>query len=94
MGKPVARQGDIHVCPMPYPGGAPHGPTPVVGPSAPKVLMGGMPCAVIGDTCGCGAALLNSSQTVFAEGKLVVRIMDTSSHGGNVIVGYPKILVG
>ena len=96
MGYPVARQFDTHVCPMPWPGGAPHGPTPVLGPSVPTVLMGGMPCAVIGDTCACGASLVGSSKTVMAGNKFVVRAWpgDVSSHGGNVIVGFPQILVG
>ena len=51
MGLPVARIGDMHVCPMVSPGvpPIPHVGGPIVGPGVPSVLVGGMPVGVLGD---------------------------------------------
>ena len=56
MGLPVARIGDMHVCPMVTPGvpPIPHVGGPIVGPGVPTVLVGGMPVVGMGDSCGGG----------------------------------------
>ena len=50
----AARITDMHTCPMQtpaVPSPIPHVGGPVVGPGAPTVLIGGIPAAVMGDTC-------------------------------------------
>jgi len=54
-GRPVARMGDMHVCPIPY-----HGVTPIVTGSL-KTSTDGRPNARIGDVTGCGAVIVGGS---------------------------------
>lgn len=54
-GIPVARMGDLHVCPIPG-----HGVTSIVTGSA-ATLVEGRPCARLGDLCGCGAVIVGGS---------------------------------
>ena len=52
----AARLTDMHTCPMQtpaWPSPIPHVGGPVVGPGAPTVLIGGLPAAVMGDSCVC-----------------------------------------
>jgi uncharacterized Zn-binding protein involved in type VI secretion len=51
-GKPAARVGDMHVCPM-VDGIKPHVGGPVMPPGSPTVLIGGMPAARLGDMAQC-----------------------------------------
>jgi uncharacterized Zn-binding protein involved in type VI secretion len=53
-GKPAARQGDMHVCPMVTPGipPIPHVGGPIL-TGSPTVLIGGMPAARVGDMALC-----------------------------------------
>ena len=54
-GKPAARVGDNHVCPMCNPGTPPppHVGGPIMPPGVPVVLIGGMPAACVGDMLMC-----------------------------------------
>jgi uncharacterized Zn-binding protein involved in type VI secretion len=54
-GKPAARVGDMHTCPMATPGTppVPHVGGPISGPGSPTVLIGGMPAARVGDMATC-----------------------------------------
>ncbi len=56
-GKPAARAGDMHTCPMVNPTVPPAPPPPHVGGpiamGSPTVLIGGMPAARVGDTATC-----------------------------------------
>lgn len=54
-GKPVARIGDPHTCPMVTPGmpSVPHVGGPVAGPGAPTVFAEGRPVALLGDQAVC-----------------------------------------
>lgn len=75
MGKPAARITDMHVCPMQTPGipPIPHVGGPVIGPGQPNVLIGGLPAAVLGDTCTCVGppdAIVMGSATVLIGGNL------------------------
>ena len=51
----AARISDFHQCPMQTPGipPIPHIGGPIIGPGAPTVLIGGIPAAVLGDSCTC-----------------------------------------
>ena len=54
-GKPAARVGDMHVCPMVTPGTPPipHVGGPILPPGGITVLIGGQPAARMGDQCLC-----------------------------------------
>jgi uncharacterized Zn-binding protein involved in type VI secretion len=51
-GKPAARVGDMHTCPM-FDGPKPHVGGPIMPPGSPTVLIGGMPAARMGDMATC-----------------------------------------
>jgi uncharacterized Zn-binding protein involved in type VI secretion len=99
MGNPAARIGDMHVCPMVTPGlpPIPHVGGPVVGPAVPTVLIGGVPAAVLGDTCTCVGppdSIMLGSFAVLIGGKPAARLGDPTIHGGSIIVGLPTVLIG
>lgn len=54
-GKPAARVGDMHTCPMVTPGPPPipHVGGPIIPPGSTTVLIGGVPAAKVGDTVTC-----------------------------------------
>lgn len=54
-GRPVARMGDLHLCPIPG-----HGITPIVTGSL-DTLTEGKPNARMGDITGCGAVIVTGS---------------------------------
>jgi len=54
-GRPVARMGDLHACPIPG-----HGVTPIVTGSL-NMVTEGMPNARLGDITACGAVIVTSS---------------------------------
>ncbi len=54
-GRPVARMGDLHVCPIPG-----HGVTPIITGSL-DTLTEGKPNARTGDITGCGAVIVTGS---------------------------------
>ncbi len=93
---PAARLTDMHVCPM-FNGPSPHVGGPVVGPGSPTVLIGGMPAAVVGDTCVCAGppdAIVKGSATVLIGGKPAARMGDTTAHGGSIVAGAPTVMIG
>ncbi|BAY90657.1 MULTISPECIES: PAAR domain-containing protein [unclassified Tolypothrix] len=99
MGKPAARITDMHVCPMQTPGipPIPHVGGPVIGPGQPNVLIGGLPAAVLGDTCTCVGppdAIVMGSATVLIGGKPAARLGDTTAHGGSIVLGNFTVLIG
>ena len=57
-GRPVARMGDLHVCPIPG-----HGVTPIVSGSL-DTATDGRPNARMGDMAGCGAVIVTGSLNV------------------------------
>lgn len=96
MGRPAARIGDMHVCPM-VTGLVPHVGGPVIGPGVPTVLIGGMPAAVMGDMCTCIGppdTIILSSAGVFIGGKPAARMGDQCAHGGAITLGCPTVLIG
>ena len=96
MTKPAARINDMHVCPM-VTGIVPHVGGPVMGPGVPTVLIGGMPAAVLGDTCTCSGppdTIALGSATVTIGGKPAARLGDTTAHGGSIVLGEFTVLIG
>lgn len=77
--------------PIPHVGG------PIVGPGVPTVLVGGLPAAVLGDSCTCvgpPSTIVAGSATVLIGGKPAARLGDATAHGGTVVVGLPTVLIG
>lgn len=96
MGKPAARIGDMHVCPM-VTGTVPHVGGPISGPGVATVLIGGQPAAVMGDMCVCTGppdTIILGSAGVLIGGKPAARMGDQCAHGGAIIVGCPTVLIG
>ena len=99
MGKPAARLGDMHVCPMVTPAlpPVPHVGGPIISAGVPTVLIGGMPAAVMGDMCTCTGppdSILIGSMGVLIGGKPAARMGDQCAHGGSIVVGLPTVLIG
>ncbi len=99
MGKPAARIGDMHVCPMVTPGvpPVPHVGGPITGPGVPTVLIGGLPAATMGDMCTCVGppdTIILGSTGVFIGGKPAARMGDQCAHGGSIVLGMPTVLIG
>ena len=95
----AARITDFHQCPMQTPGitPIPHVGGPILGPGAPTVLVGGLPAAVLGDTCACVGppdTITAGSSTVFICGKPAARMGDQTAHGGSISAGSPNVIIG
>lgn len=93
----AARVGDMHICPMVNPGGAPHVGGPVMPPGCPTVLIGGMPAARVGDMATCAGppdSIVKGSSSVMIGGMPAARMGDTTAHGGSIIIGCPTVLIG
>jgi uncharacterized Zn-binding protein involved in type VI secretion len=92
----AARATDMHVCPM-SDGPKPHVGGPILPGGNATVLIGGMPAAVVGDSCICVGppdSLVMGSATVMIAGKPAVRMGDSTAHGGTVVLGCPTVLIG
>jgi uncharacterized Zn-binding protein involved in type VI secretion len=93
---PAARVADMHVCPMvdvlkPHVGG------PILPPGGMTVLIGGMPAARMGDMAACVGppdVILLGSFKVLIKGQPAARLGDMTAHGGAIVMGYPKVLIG
>lgn len=99
MGMPAARVGDMHVCPMITPGvpPIPHVGGPILPPGAITVLIGGMPAARVGDMATCVGppdVIAMGCFTVLIGGQPAARLGDLAGHGGNIVLGYPTVLIG
>lgn len=96
MGKPAARVGDMHSCPM-VTGVVPHVGGPILPPGDPTVLIGGMPAARIGDMATCIGPpdlIISACATVLIGGKPAARLSDQTAHGGILLVGCLTVLLG
>jgi uncharacterized Zn-binding protein involved in type VI secretion len=96
MGQPAARITDPHICPMAT-GPVPHVGGPVLGPGAPTVLVGNLPAARVGDIVTCVGppdTIAKGSAGVFISGMPAARMLDTTAHGGEIVVGLPTVLIG
>lgn len=93
---PASRLTDMHVCPM-VTGTVPHVGGPVLGPGAPTVIIGGMPAARVSDMCTCVGppdTIAKGSATVMTMGMPQARIGDLTAHGGQLVLGFPTVVVG
>lgn len=69
-------------------------PTPILPPGAPTVLIGGLPAARIGDTCGVDI-IVKGSSTVMIEKRPAARAADITVGGGIVMPpGALTVLIG
>ena len=69
-------------------------PTPIIPPGAPTVLIGGLPAARLGDTCGVDA-IVKGSATVLIGGLPAARVADLTAAGGAIMPpGAPTVLIG
>lgn len=94
MTKPIALVGHAHVCPRIDPGPKPHIGGPVTNPGQSHVKFNGIPVAVEGGSCLCSGMpgpdrMKKGSGIVRINGKGVMRIGDTTAHGGKIIAGVP-----
>ena len=93
---PAARVTDMHVCPLvtvlvPHVGG------PILPPGGIPVLIGGMPAARVTDMCVCVGppdVIALGSFKVLIGGLPAARMGDLTAHGGTIVMGYPKVLIG
>lgn len=86
---PAARVTDLIVSPATL--GVP---TPIIPPGAPTVLIGGLPAARLGDTCGVDA-IVKGSTTVLIGGLPAARVADMTAAGGAIMPpGAPTVLIG
>ncbi|HBH06416.1 MAG TPA: type VI secretion protein [Flavobacteriales bacterium] len=95
----AARITDQHICPEQSAGhpSIPHVGGPIVGPGSPTVLIGGLPAAVLVDTCVCVGPpdfIVTGSATVFIGGKPAARMGDKTQHGGSIVLGSPTVMIG
>ena len=86
----------MHTCPM-YNGSNPHVGGPIMPPGQATVLIGGSPAAVVGDLCTCAGppdSISLGSQTVYINNRAAARMGDMTSHGGQITVGLPTVIIG
>jgi uncharacterized Zn-binding protein involved in type VI secretion len=96
MGQPVARLGDMHICPL-WDGNVPHVGGPILPVCEPDVLIGGLPAARVGDLAYCNAppdVIVQGSPTVLIGGQMAARLGDLTAHGGVIVVGDGSVLIG
>ena len=99
MGKPAARVGDMHVCPMVTPGTPPipHVGGPIMPPGNPTVLIGSVFAATMGDMCVCVGppdSIILGSVGVMIGKKPAARMGDMTAHGGTIAAGIPTVMIG
>ncbi len=69
-------------------------PVPIIPLGVPTVLIGGMPAARLGDTCGVDA-VAKGSATVFIGGLPAARVADLTAAGGVIMPpGMVTVLIG
>ncbi|TXL69402.1 hypothetical protein FHP25_39105 [Vineibacter terrae] len=94
---PAARLTDMHACPMSN-GPVPHVGGPVLPTCSINVLTGSLPQARITDKAMCVGPpdiLVKGSPVVLVNNLMAVRILvDTTSHGGFVVMGCFTVLIG
>ena len=94
-GKPAARTGDMHVCPM-VTGMVPHVGGPLL-PAVTNVLICGKPAANIATLATCAGPpdrIIKGSSTVMIGGLPAARRGDATLHGGTITQGCPTVLIG
>jgi uncharacterized Zn-binding protein involved in type VI secretion len=95
MGQPAARATDMHTCPM-CTGPVPHVGGPVL-PGQMTVLIGGLPAARATDQMVCVGppdVIALGSFTVLIGKLPAARMGDIGGHGGPIVIGCPRVLIG
>lgn len=96
---PAARVDDNHLCPM-MDGPKPHVGGPIQGPGCKTVSINGSNAARITDKAKCASPapdiIVKGSPTVLIGncGLSAARVLDTTAHGGSIVIGEPKVLIG
>lgn len=85
---PVARLGDMHVCPIPG-----HGTSPITSAS-PDTQVNFLGAARVGDLCGCGAVITTGFPSIVVDHRPLAYLGSPSSHGGTIISGSPDTFGG
>jgi uncharacterized Zn-binding protein involved in type VI secretion len=91
----AARMGDPHICPM-VDGVKPHVGGPIL-VGFPTVMIGGQPAARVGDAVTCAGppdSIAMGSPTVKIGNMMAARFMDSTAHGGMIIMGCPTVIIG
>ncbi|RJE82560.1 hypothetical protein D3P04_19545 [Paracoccus onubensis] len=96
MGKPIALVGHMHICPKVDPGPKPHVGGPVISGGQSFVKFNGIPLAVEGGQCMCTGMpgpdkMTKGSSLVKIDGKGVMRVGDSTAHGGKITMGIPAL---
>lgn len=99
MTQPAARITDMHICPMVTPAvpPIPHVGGVILPPGIPTVLIGGLPAATLGSMAACVGpvdTIVMGSFTVLINNRPAARMGDMCAHGGTIVMGYPKVLIG
>ncbi|MGR9130566.1 PAAR domain-containing protein [Rhizobium leguminosarum] len=69
-------------------------PMPIIPPGVPTVLIGGLPAARLGDSCGADAIVMGS-MTVLIGGLPAARIGDATAGGGAIVgPGSFTVMIG
>ncbi len=95
MGVPAGRISDMHTCAM-VTGVVPHVGGPVI-LGCVNVLVGKVPAARASDMITCVGppdAIAAGSPTVLINKLPAARVMDTTSHGGQLVMGCPTVFIG
>lgn len=95
MGKPAARVGDLHTCPMKgYTGSHDGGP---ILKGSPDVLIGGKPAARVSDSAHCNGSagtVVEGEPSVLINNRPAARTGDKTAHGGVIVGGCESVLIG
>lgn len=96
MPKPIAHLGHMHSCPMVDPGPKPHVGGPITNPGQSFVRLNGVPLAVSGGSCLCTGQpgpdrMSSGSAVVKIDGKALMRLGDSTAHGGKITSGAPNL---
>ncbi|MGO1658524.1 MAG: phospholipase effector Tle1 domain-containing protein [Marinobacter sp.] len=80
--------GDMHVCPIKG-----HGSSPIM-PNGSSILVEGKPIARVGDVTGCGAVITQGYPLALADGMPVAYLGSPTSHGGSIVTGNQRVILG
>ena len=81
--KPIARKGDMHVCPLCKV-------TTPITTGSPRSKTDGQPTARVGDKTGCGATITQGSSRSSEDGRAIAYLGSPTDHGGQIITGSPR----
>jgi uncharacterized Zn-binding protein involved in type VI secretion len=98
MGKPAARVGDMHTCPLSDGNHAARRRRGDARLGIVTVLIGGSAGATVGNQCTCVSpapdVIQQGSATVKIGGQNAARQGDATAHGGIISSGFANVLIG